>query len=288
VDKCIVVPGGLWAGYSASPPEGTLIADVSANWTVPKVSCPINPLQRPRAAIWVGLWGHMDGTGWLPQIGTSSDCNDLSSLDTPVSYGATYHLAWQLYAQDGAGSPPQEVLKCNTGDHYYNVCARHYEPGSIGGTPVNTMRIAAGDHINAAVALLNVSASDATMRKPRSFEIRLTDLDTGDAVEGIVTTNEPVTLDQVDVEGGVIVESNPAIPLIKNGLAEFDTPIQVSGMTLLTSSPAATWHYNEWVMQRSYTDSQGQTTTSVLAKNSDYTGSAAQGIGFTVKWLSRY
>jgi hypothetical protein len=174
----------------------------------------------------------MDGNGWLPQIGTSSDCND------PLTYGATYHLAWEMQAQpQGAGNAVQENLKCNTGDKYYNVCARHYTPGGIGGTPISAMRISAGDHINAAVALSKGQCA-----------------------------------------------SNP-YPA-NNGLAQFDTPIHVSNMALLTDSPASSWSNYEWVMQRIADPVTGEIHQ--LAQNSDPAGSAQQGMSFTVTWLSRY
>jgi hypothetical protein len=142
--------------------------------------------------------------------------------------------------------------------------------------------------------------ADPTKAEPRSFEIRLTDLNTGDAVQGIITTNQPVTLDQIDRQGGVIVEGVPACTQDElnkgqctsnpypahNGLAQFDNSIQVSNMTLLTDSTAATWSYYEWVMQRIADPTTGETHQ--LAQNSDPAGTAPQGISFTVTWLSRY
>jgi hypothetical protein len=50
----------------------------------------------------------------------------------------------------------------------YNVCARRYTPDTIGGTPIDSIPISAGDHINAAVALLTTS----TVNRPnRSREV---------------------------------------------------------------------------------------------------------------------
>lgn len=294
-DHCLATE--IYAGYSASPPDGTWLGDVEANWTVPAITCPANPDDRPRAAVWVALWGSLQqqvkGTGWLPQIGTSSDCND------PLTYGATYHLAWEMYAMpgNGAGNTIQEGLNCSKTDPSYDVCASHYTNGIGPGSPINIMPISAGDKINAAVALVS-SITNPNHPEKRVFEIRLTDLNNGDAVEGYIRTNEPVTLDQIDGQGGVIVESTPACTqqewsfwwwqdLCKsnslpenNGLAEFDTPIQVTGMALLTFSPAAAWSYNEWVMQR-----PRPVSPSVLAQDSDLAGSPQQGLNFTVTWL---
>jgi hypothetical protein len=78
-------------------------------------------------------------------------------------------------------------------------------------------------------------------------------------VQGYITTNQPVTLEQIDRQGGVIVESTSACTQKEwsfwwwknlctrnvlpenNGLAEFDTPVQVTGMALLTFSLAQAW-----------------------------------------------
>lgn len=298
--NCEIVPS--WSGYSASPSDATVWpGDISANWTVPAVACPPLATAKPRTAVWVGLWGGVpqmqDATAWVPQIGTASDCNNLQ-----YGPGATYHVVWEMYAMPADNGHPnygngvQYDLKCKASDPYYNVCARHYASGSIGGTPIHTMMISAGDQINAAVALLATSTADPTKPRPRSFEIRLTDLNTGDEVQGNITTNQPVTLAQTDAQGGVIVENQPPCGVLDvlhlrcglafNGLAQFPTPINVTGMTLLTYSHTAKLNYTEWVMQRDYT-----LVKSLLAQNSDPTGSAegtAHGLSFTVTWLRAF
>jgi hypothetical protein len=229
-----------WAGYSAYPVKG-FIVDEEADWGIPQVSCPIS-LEKPRAAVWVGMWGSInslkDETGWLPQIGTVSGCNG------PVPY---YRLAWEMYSQvKGGGNVAQSGLDC-PGDKTYSLCG-------------NLTSISPGDVVNAAVDFEGPYTAKPAIRK---FEIRMTDLTTGDYAVGQIATNKRITIGQAAYQAGVIVEDNPPSCALhdlitgtcllhaKNGLAHFAAPITIgTAQTLLGGAPASTTlRYIKWVMK---------------------------------------
>jgi hypothetical protein len=230
------------------------------------------------------------GTGWLPQIGTSSDCN-LTGFS-----GATYSLTWEMYSQvNGGGNAVQYGLDC-PGNKTYSLCA--WKGAQPPYQQITTMPIAPGDHINAAVAFLGPYTSGSQVR---TFEIRLTDLTNGEFAVGHITTNLPAQLPDIASQGGAIVEDNPPCSIddivnlracargFINGLAKFHTPIQVTGMGTLTENNGAGNNvpllYNEWVMERSYFHGLLHRK---LAQNSSPSGSAQvghSGLSFSVTWL---
>ena len=58
------------------------------------------------------MWGNLSSmsanTGWLPQIGTTSDCNHTGALT-----GASYSLVWEMESQvTGDGNGVQYGLDC--------------------------------------------------------------------------------------------------------------------------------------------------------------------------------
>ena len=226
------------------------------------------------------------GTSWLPQIGTSSDCN-LSH-----SSGATYALTWEMYSEiAGAGNTIQYGLDC-PGNKLYSLCG--YQVRQPPYKKIKTMTIRPGDRINAAVDLLDTSANRQPGNHVRRFEIRLTDLTTGEAASGGIATDRPVQLSDIAQQGGTIVEDHPACGLIDflklncgpntafNGLAKFATPVEITDQVSLTSR-LENLGYTEWLMLRNYGPLQVQ-----LAQIGAPTGSARgdrQGLRFSVTWL---
>jgi hypothetical protein len=280
----------VWSGYSEYPQNnGDFVWDQSADWTVPQITCPSLPTEQPRASVWVGLWGSLHsmakGTGWLPQIGTSSDCNRTHAN------GATYNLVWEMESQTpGTGNAVQYGLDC-PGSKLYQLCG--YEGTQPPYKKIKQLTISPGDEINAAVDLL--TGSRRAGQHVRSFEIRLTDLTTGQFAVGKISTDKSVRRKNIAREGGTIVEDRPACGLTDflrlscgagfNGLANFATPIQITHQVSLTNR-LERLGYNEWVMLRHYGPLQVQ-----LAQNSMPSGSARgdrQGLSFSVTWLHRF
>jgi len=281
-----------WSGFSDYPATGYVV-DQEATWTVPKLTCPALLTEHPRAGIWVGLWARSWGknspmsqnTGWLPQIGTESDCNSNGTIAGP-----SYHFVWEMQSQAGFGNKQQYGLECPKNPGNYLVCGYNSNH-----TPAASIAISANDKINAAVAFLGPYTAGSHVR---TFEIRLTDLNTGQYVQGYIKTDQSVTIDQIAAQGGTIVEDQPAcislnplkcLGLSINGLAEFNTPIEFTGVTTLTAKgdkgqgAIGALRYNEWVMQ---TPDGHQ-----LAMNSARAGSARAdkpAMSYGVTWLRRH
>lgn len=288
---CHVQP--FYSAYSVYAGNNSYILDQEATWTVPQVSCPLT--SRPRAAVWVGMWGSQSSidanTAWLPQIGTSSDCNLTHALS-----GATYSLVWEMASLTSHGNAVQYGLDC-PGNSNYSLCAW---TGTLPPyTPASTFPISSGDQINAAVAFLGPYTPGSQVRK---FEIRLTDLTTGEFAEGLISTIVGVKLDDITYQGGAVLESSQPCALsdvlhlgkckgIVNGLAEFDKPIQITGVQTLTEQNGTgnlvPLYYDEWVMERNYFGLfQRQ-----LAQNSPPSGSADANHGnlsYSFTWLATY
>jgi hypothetical protein len=241
------IPTSGWAGYSASPIKGYVI-DEEANWNVPAIKCPSSPVDHPRADVWVGMWGSLPSMAkrigkhthtpdaWVPQIGTDSRCDGLGL--------ASYSLTWEMYSQvTGGGNGQQYGLDC-PGDATYSLCG-------------NLTSISPGDVVNAAVYFEGPYTAKPAQRK---FEIRLTDLTTGDYVTGNMRTNKPVPIGDIAAQGGVIVENEPPCGLVdllllrclastvgENGLAHFADPVTIG--TVYTSGNATTdLRYYRWEM----------------------------------------
>ena len=101
----------------------------------------------------------------------------------------------------------------------------------------------------------------------RHFEIRLTDLTTGEFAQGYISTIVGVKQGHIAYQGGVVVEDNPPCSIddflhpgkckgIINGLAQFDTPVDITGMHTLTEHKGngnlVPLYYNEWVLERTH------------------------------------
>jgi hypothetical protein len=195
-----------------------------------------------------------------------------------------------MESQAGHGNKQQYGLECPKDPTYYLVCGYNSDH-----TATTSIAISANDKINAAVAFLGPYTSGS---RARTFEIRLTDLNTGQYVEGYIKTDQSVTINQIAAQGGTIVEDEPACTSLNpfkcivpstNGLAEFDTPIKFTGVTTFTAKgdngkgTIVALRYNEWVMQ--------STNGHQLAMNSARTGSARAdkpGLSYSVTWLRRY
>jgi hypothetical protein len=259
-----------WTGYSAEVSPGADIYDEEATWTVPAISCPGYP-QTPRVDVWVGMWGTMASlssaqeAGWLPQIGTDSSCDNGALSDS-----AQYRLTWEMETEvGGQGSGQQQYgLDC-PGSSLYSLC------GSL-------TSISAGDQVQAAVAFLGPYTTGAAVRE---FEIRLTDLTSGEYAQGYIYTSEPVTIPDIAAQGGAIVEDSPActllnllslcgVPIVNpGGLAKFSPSISLSDVfTEASSGPLV---YNEWVMENS--------DGNILAYNSPL-AIVNDGMAYTVTW----
>jgi len=200
----------VWAGYSAYPVRG-YIDSASAIWTVPKVSCkPLLPSGTPRAAVWVGTWGGItsmqDGTAWLPQIGTESDCNKI--INGHLYLGASYWMIWEMFTWvKGGGNAIQYGF-----------------------------RVSPGDQMSANVILTGPYTSAPAKRH---FQLQIEDDSTRQFANIAVTTNKPVAAGDIVREGGGIVEDNGPPTCVyqvgglcvitTNGLADFySTPVQFS------------------------------------------------------------
>jgi hypothetical protein len=218
------------------------------------------------------MWGSLDSlgrkTGWLPQIGTVSQC-----------YGpiASYSLVWEMESQvKGGGNAIQYGLDC-PGDKTYSVCG-------------NLTSVSPGDVVNAAV---NFEGPYTAKPVKRKFEIRLTDLTTGDYAVGLIVTNKPVKIGQIAYQGGAIVEDGgPSCGIAniitgkclvhdKNGLAPFSDPITIGTVyTSVYRAPANTpLRYIKWVMRL-------QSNGHQLAQDSPL-AIVDDTMNFTVTWLRR-
>ena len=95
------LPYGNYAGYSAYPANGS-VGKVQASWNVPNIgrlfhtTCPV--IGFPRAGAWVGMWGGTssinNGTAYLPQIGTVSQCDN---------FDPSYSAVWEIPGPHGNG-----------------------------------------------------------------------------------------------------------------------------------------------------------------------------------------
>jgi Peptidase A4 family len=227
-----------WTGYSAWAGGDGEFTTVSADWIVPQVTCPSGPVgdfELSRAAVWAGLWGTkqsiQNGTAWLPQIGTTSECNSeyiwpdtTRPIPTPgfTHYQAVWEMATSLTykgKQQGNSAQPIWGFSVNPGD------AMLSEVDYLGDNGAN---------------------------EPQ-FELHLTDLTTGQKVEVHTGTTLPVTdLSTILHQGGAVVEGDSA------GLAQFKTPIDLNfdaasadNADIDVLPPVGGIGYNEWVLNNS-------------------------------------
>ena len=200
----VTVPQVNWAGWSGH--IGNPVGMVSS-WTVPQVDCgvlpqPIQSFIQSRAAIFVGFWGRnlsANGSAWLPQIGTNS--------------------------------------QCRVGQPFYSVVYQMFHAGP-GGTPIMTdftVRVRPADQITASVSF---NGRDASGRLTFTAALKNTTAQSRgeqSTFSTLLVTSPGVNLDDALWHGGCIVENddpNTTSPLLINGtgggLAKFQNPIQFS------------------------------------------------------------
>jgi hypothetical protein len=178
-----------WAGWSArdrNPPPKTYAL---GSWIVPHLDCFGSTVRISRAAMWVGLWGPLSEDGWLPQIGTQSQC----------AAGFENHFAvFQLF-HDGGGTPPTKIdeISVKPGDR---VTA---EVVFTGETADGRLRF-----------VLNLESADSEQRGDRRL------------VKRVVLTDADVLQENATLNGGCILENNPT-GFSTRGLAKFPQPLKV-------------------------------------------------------------
>ena len=245
------IANGNWAGYSAYPNSGDATG-AWGNWVVPQITC-TKAYPNARIAVWAGLWGGTtsihNGTAWLPQIGTVSQCEDGT---------AYYRLIWEMEtAVKGEGNGAQDRYAGYAvpshcagkipGQAYY-VCGT-LPTGVIGG--YGDVEVDPGDHVEALV-YLDGSADQAPAE--RTFSITLDDFtgnNNGKYAEGTITTNGiKVPLGSISREGGVIAETS--LPT-SNGLADFGT-LNIGPAAVEQDHGTGGYSFFKWVMYKDYKD----------------------------------
>lgn len=94
-------PSVNWSGFAdVESSSSKTVSSVSADWVIPKVTCPSGPYQYQDAFIaqWVGIDGATDGT--VEQLGTATQCFE----------GVTYYYVW--YEMFPAGTVEEGTLSC--------------------------------------------------------------------------------------------------------------------------------------------------------------------------------
>ncbi len=230
-------PYDTYAGYSAHPVSGYVMSE-EATWVVPAVACPPYDYpyppdtSAPRAGVWAGTWGSSDSINhklaYLPQIGTTSDCNFIGSGTPHFSPGAHYSLVWEMASDvSGGGNAIHYGLDC-PGTANFSLCG-------------NLTKISAGDEVQAEVSFLGPYSDGSAIR---TFEIQLTDLTSGEYALGTIRTLKPTKIADIASQGGAVVEGN------KYGLADFATPVTFWHVYTQTAGGAGTTlRYNEYVMR---------------------------------------
>ncbi len=168
-----------WSGWSKAPTaSGVYVHSVKVTWRVPTLaSCQsevgTSP-PRPRAAVWVGMWGTRasmnKGTAQLPQIGTTSECNGVNQQVNTVT--------WEI-----APSGPIQIF-----------------------LPINT-----GDTVTASVTFVGFNSAHQALFQP-SIKNNVTGVVWNNGNKPVATT-AAVTVDQVAGQGGAIVEDEPTAGL---------------------------------------------------------------------------
>jgi hypothetical protein len=278
------VPNPNYAGYSAYPATGDATG-AWGNWIVPKITC-TKAYPNARVAIWAGLFGSNksigDGTAWLPQIGTISQCKNGSPQ---------YALVWQMETDvAGGNSGPRDSYSgyavpshCagKLPNYAYYVCGTLPTgvPGGYGQVGVKP-----GDSVQALV-YLDGSASQGPAA--RTFSIILEDFtgaNKGKYAEGTITTrNIDVFLDDISRQGGVIVETgNPP----SDGLARFGT-LKLGVNAVEQTGGLGKYDFYEWIM---YRNPSKKHSTGLIAtpKNSLRRAGSGEEVDYadTVTWQS--
>jgi hypothetical protein len=265
------VPNFTYAGYSVHAEGKGLWTIAEANWTVPRVDCSRYAYpDAPRTAVWVGLWGSIqsmnNGTGWLPQTGTVSECN-INPRTGKHAKGTYYYAVWEIAA--GAKEPgiPQQPL---------------------------AMPVHPGDKISAAVEFEGAGPG-GTM----AFEFSLFDINDNQRRPGSGTfdqvedTPAPIAVKDLDTileQGGAIVEGNAPDQSHPNGLAQFKPAVRITGLQVASEFNGAlkptSYGYYEYILRH---EVNPRKFGPLLAENSPptITGATSSSPGllsYTVTW----
>jgi len=247
-----------YAGYAAYPASGD-VGNVQATWNVPDITCPAKSYSQPRAAAWTGMWGGTtsinNGTAYVAQIGTVSDC--LLSSKFPYTSHPVYTAFWEI---EGAhGNLPQ----------------------TIGSVPVHP-----NDTIVASVAYLG--ATDGK----QDFEMWIHDMTDNKYAQGDVQSAVAVPLGSIIRQGGAIVEYEPPCSWLtwppdlcelggSNGLARFSPPVRFTSVFVSAEKGAKLpWKYFEYVMGYGKGGPQ-------LAANSPITFNNGGAMNYTITWKAQ-
>jgi hypothetical protein len=203
-----------------------------------------------------------NGTAWLPQIGTDSQCNrDIHGDPVPGTY---YFPVWEMETLiKGQGNTPQGItsMTIHEGDTMFGSV--EYE-----GAGKNNIQ-----HFS--LVLDDVTVND---RKPGSDEVTIN-----------TATTEPVKdLSTILQQGGAVVEGQTSQKtklgnVWANGLAQFKKPVsftqvQVASVLAGSQEPSGVG-YIEWV----YKDQSGK--GHLMASNSKLSGSMYGHLArYTVTW----
>jgi hypothetical protein len=223
-----MLPYDSYSAYAMSPANG-YINHVQAAWTIPRdIVCPALG-GGPRVAIRVGTWGDTssinDGTAWLPQIGTDSECTAGLLRNSAV---------WQIPGPEGN------------------------KPQTISSVPVHP-----GDMIVASVTSVDATANPYGS-VPRKFALVINDTTDNRLWEGFEWTGGGARMDTIVRQAGAVVEGSIPCPLtarvsftcgapqgswVGYGLAKFRPLIDFSGIRVGADVAAPSWNYFEYVMR---------------------------------------
>jgi hypothetical protein len=242
----------IYAGYSASPSQGT-VSFAQANWTVPAItSCKANssPRYESDVAVWAGLWGGPntpDGiaNAWLPQAGTVSGCTRVFGGETN-----SYQAVEQIYNSTKGSNGYTPLFGVNAGDHMYSH-VEYIGPGT--GSHAGELR----------------------------FWYYIKDLTTSTRASGYLYTSSGVLPTSAAYQGGVIVE-RVASSTISGDLPQFPK-INISNVYVGQNpfNPNTVWTVYQWDLKDPPTGKVWATTGQV----SNFPVPERRG-SFSVKWVS--
>jgi hypothetical protein len=176
-----------WAGWSSARQYETKTF-VQGTWIVPQLDCLGSTVRVSRAAMWVGLWGPLSEEGWLPQIGTQSQCGT----------GFANHFAVFQMFHAGGGTPPEMIPEISV------------KPGDR----VTAEVVYTGRKRGRLRFVLNLESAASEQRGDERLARR------------VVVTNPGVRKENAIANGGCILEKNPT-GFASRGLARFPKSLRV-------------------------------------------------------------
>jgi len=219
---------GQLAGYSAYPANAAVTA-ADATWKVPTISCKTGT-SGERVAVWAGMMGsetaRAEGLAWLPQIGTVSQCYNGQPY---------YFLIWEMASMVSGGDNAAQDVYASVPNYTVTGDLPTVEnPLSVfyGNVLVN-----AGDLVDAEVTAMSPSTSGAFQR---TYEIQLEDFTTEQEAYGTISTNQAVSLENIQNQGAAVIEDDPS-----SGLAQF-SPLTISAEVY---GGSGSYGFFKWAMQ---------------------------------------